>query len=174
MKVVIRKGFRRSFWPRFRILCPVIIRKGFGFTIAREFKFSKSSMYDFKDADQLDINKLFGFSIGWHHDMSFRFGWRPNKSLDGMDIFVYEYISSVRQSELKISTVELDRWYRYEIKYYPTIGYIQYIIRDDVLGRVTEMHPMELPEKKNIGYRLFLYFGGNRRCPHRMVIYERN
>lgn len=142
--------------------------------ICKQFMFTDSSMYNFNDNDQLDINKLFGFSIGHHHDNSFRFGWRPNRDLTKMEIVTYEYCDGIRIPEKKILEVELNKWYSYELKYCSVIKYMQYNIIDSNGIKVTSMHPIELKDEEKRGYTLGLYFGGNRKAPHNIVIYRKN
>jgi len=171
MQKKILKNKRRAF-PFFDLFIPVLIRKNKSKTIVRYFKFTDSTMYWFDDEDQHDVNKLFGFSIGLHHQNSFRFGWRPNEDLNKMEIVGYEYLNKLRIPTIPICDVELNRWYRYEMKYIAETKYFQYTVTD---GNETfsTAHPVKLKHKINIGYRLFLYFGGNKKAPHDMIIYRK-
>lgn len=44
------------------------------FVYKKYFKFTEQHKYNFTDENKYDINKLFGFSIGYHHNNSYRFG----------------------------------------------------------------------------------------------------
>jgi len=170
MKKTILKNKRRPF-PFFDFFIPVLIRKNKSFTIVRHFKFTDSTMYHFNDDDQWDVNKLFGFSIGLHHHNSFRFGWRPNSDLTKMEIVGYEYHNKVRTPTIPICEVQLNKWYRYEMKYNAKIGKVFYSVTDFNMIVGTSSN-IELKHKINWGYKLFLYFGGNKKSPHDMVIYQ--
>jgi hypothetical protein len=70
--------------------------------------------------------------------------------------------------------VELNKWYSYELKYCSVIKYMQYSIIDSDNVKITSMHPIELKDDKKWGYTLGLYFGGNKKAPHNIVIYKKN
>jgi hypothetical protein len=167
----IPKNKRRPF-PYFGFFIPILIRKGKSFSIVKNFKFSESTMYHFEDADQYDVNKLFGFSFGMHHIDSVRFGWRPNEDLSRMEIVGYEYINRLRVPTIPICEVQLNKWYKYELKYNGKANQIEYNISDGekAFGLI---HPITLKNKLNWGYRLDLYFGGNKKAPHDMIIYKK-
>jgi len=129
-------------------------------------------MYLFYDEDQHDVNKLFGFSIGMHHNNSFRFGWRPNEDLSKMEIVGYEYLNGLRIPTIPICEVYLDKWYRYEMKYIAETEQFQYTVTDGNETHST-IHPVTLKNNWNFGYRLYLYFGGNKKAPHKIVIYKK-
>lgn len=178
MKRTILKNFRRPFpWIEF---IPMVIKKDKSFSIIKRFNFTDSTMYFFNDDDQHDVNKLFGFSIGMHHTNSFRFGWRPNKDLTKMEIVGYEYHNKVRIPTIILYEVELNKCYRYEMNYLSGKQQVQYrIVEEDKFNlahdKVLAEHfsPVEL-NKNKWGYSLSLYFGGNKRAPHNMDIYQEN
>jgi len=138
--------------------------------------FTDSTMYFFNDEDQFDINKLFGFSIGHHHTNSYRFGWRPNSDLTKMEILGYEYHKKVRVPAKPICEVELNKWYRYEMIFFSITKEVKYCIYDENNVAVCgdERSPMELKHRIHFGYKLYLYFGGTKRAPHDMTIFEGN
>jgi hypothetical protein len=166
----IPKNKRRAFpYINFPIL--IFIRKSKSFSIIRNFNFSNSAIYQFSDADQLDVNKLYGFSIGFHHVNSFRFGWRPNKDLTKIEIVGYEYHNKIRIPTISICEVELNKWYKYEITYIPSTNEIQYVVMDSE-NIITKRSSIELKHKLSWGYKLYLYFGGNKKAPHDIIIYS--
>jgi len=170
MKKLIRKNTRRPF-PYFEFI-PHITFINRSFTISKRFKFTESAIYYFNDDDQFDVNKLFGFSVGMHHNNSFRFGWRPNKELNKIEIVGYEYHDKIRIPIIPICEVELNRWYTYSIKYSSSLKRVDYIVNDDFYNFFGSGDEINLKHKINFGYRLGLYFGGNKKAPHNMVIYR--
>jgi hypothetical protein len=172
MKKTIQKNKRRPF-PYFNILLPVLIKRNKSFSITKQFKFTDSALYLFDDEDQHDVNKLFGFSFGWHYKNSVRFGWRPNNDLSKMEIVGYEYLNKLRIPTIPICEVELNKWYKYELKYNGLTNQIEYIINDDN-ETFSTVHPITLKYKFNLGYKLYLYFGGNKKAPHKIIIFQKN
>lgn len=170
MKLIILKNKRRPF-PNLGLF-PVIINRNKSFSIIKHFKFSNSCIYHFDDDDQYDVNKLFGFSIGFHHNNSCRFGWRPNKDLTKIEIVGYEYHNKVRIPTIPICEVELNKWYEYKIIYLSGFKTVHYIVGDAVNNFVGGYNTIELKNKFSLGYTLRLYFGGNKKAPHNIVIYK--
>jgi hypothetical protein len=173
IKKVIHKNDRRPF-PYFDFFIPVIIFRNKSYSISKYFKFDSSTLYHFEDEDQYDINKLMGFSIGMHHNNSFRFGWRPNKDLSKMEIVGYEYLNKLRIPELPICEVKLDKWYKFELKYIAETGQIEYVVTDGNEIFSCKHPATNIKRKFNLGYKLYLYFGGNKKAPHDMIIYQDN
>jgi hypothetical protein len=170
MKKRIPKNKRRAF-PYFDFFIPVLIKRDKSFSIIKHIKFSESTMYFFEDEDQHDVNKLFGFSFGMHHNNSVRFGWRPNENLSRMEIVGYEYLNKLRIPTIPICEVQLNKWYKYELKYKGGIfGQIEYIVSNEDETHST-VHPIALKNESNWGYKLYLYFGGNKKAPHDMIIH---
>lgn len=149
MKVTILKNKRRPF-PFFKFPSLVIFRRTKSYSIKMRFMFSESCFYKFNDADQYDVNKLFGFSIGQHHNNSFRFGWRPNSDLSKMEIVGYEYLNKLRIPTLPICEVKVGKWYGYEIRYNAKTNYIEYSVtsEDENFGM---QHPVKQKNKIFIG-----------------------
>jgi len=171
VKLIIPKNFRRPF-PYFGIFLPIIINRGKSFTITKKFKFTESTIYQFNDNDQHDVNKLFGFSIGFHHVNSFRFGWRPNADLTKIEIVAYEYHDKIRIPTIPIREVELNRWYEYRLEYVAGRNEVHYIIMENSEYGAGVTSPIILKNKLNWGYKLDLYFGGNKKAPHKIIFYK--
>ena len=171
MKKTIKKNTRRPF-PWFNLPLLVFLKKGHTYSITKDIMFTDSAIYYFDDDDQFDVNKLFGFSCGYHHNNSFRFGWRPNIDLTKMEIVGYEYFNSVRTPTIPIHEVELNKYYNYTIEYNGITNEVIYTISDGVLSWVAK-RSIILNHKFNIGYKLYLYFGGNKKAPHDIIIYQK-
>lgn len=169
MKKVISKNKRRPHWS-FEFI-PILINREKDFEIAKCIVFSDSAIYKFDDEDQHDVNKLFGFSLGWHHKNSVRFGWRPNCDLSRIEIVGYEYINGLRLSTIPICEVDLNKVYKYRLTYNHQLERIEYWISDGDNQNAT-CHPVSIKRKYTLGYKLGLYFGGNKKAPHDIIIYE--
>jgi hypothetical protein len=172
VKLRILKNMRKPF-PFFIFPVPVFIWKKKSFEIIKNFNFDNSAIYHFDDADQADVNKLFGFSIGYHHNNSFRFGWRPTVDLLKIEIVGYEYHDKIRISTIHIVNVEVNKWYKYVMAYNADLNLVEYsVIDENNLG--TEISSsIELQKNLSWGYKLGLYFGGNKKAPHNITIYKK-
>lgn len=133
------------------------------------FMFTDSCMYDLKDEDQWDVNKLFGFSIGYHHHTSFRFGWRPLLEENLIEIVAYEYLDGVRQKTIPVHRVEPNKWGEYTIMYDPSHQIVHYLVSAGGF----EVHNISNKRKWGLGYTLGIYFGGNEKAPHKITIFRK-
>jgi hypothetical protein len=169
MKIKILKNKHYPF-PYFFTALPKWV--GDNTVMKRQFMFDESCLYDLHSEDQLDINKLFGFSIGWHHHTSFRFGWRPNIE-NKIEIFCYEYQDGIRQKPIKLCEVDINKWIRFQLTYSST-GIIKYFISYGNDFYWFYDSPVNIRKKTGLGYTLGLYFGGNQKAPHDIIIYKIN
>ncbi len=128
--------------------------------------FNESCRYDLSNKeDILDVNKLFGYSIGFNpHINSVRFGWNYNPKNDKIDLFSYIYEGGARKFEF-IKSVNFNH------KYYLSIDkekdYFSFHINDgiDIFGsKVKSNLDFE------IGFSLWPYFGGTSLAPHKISI----
>lgn len=138
-----------------------------------KFKFDKSCLFEVKDADDYDINKLFGFSFGWHHKNSIRLGWRPSALNEKkIQLFAYWYNHSIRSSGF-ICEIDADVIYRANINCYFQNNTIRISIVQEnnthLIGSFA-IQKFDFP-KIRLGYYLFPYFGGNKEAPHDMKIH---
>jgi len=168
MKIKIKKGkhypFPYFFWAR-----PIWVRKNKSTFKRADFRFTDSCMFNLKDEDQHDVNKLFGFSIGHHQkNSSFRIGWRPILDKNKIEIVAYEYHDGVRQATKSMGLVNLNQWYRCNVVYLPIFN--KSYFRFGTLE--TETH-VELKKKSGLGYTLGVYFGGNEKAPQDITILKR-
>lgn len=139
----------------------------------KKFKFDKSCAYDLKSIDQFDINKLFGWSQGYHETNSARFGWTWNLTKKKMEIHAYCHVKGKPpRVEEFICDVDLDVWYIGEIWVDNGNYYFRVLTEDrsEILGYTS----IESNYKVNIGYLLKPFFGGNQPAPQDMKIYLDN
>ena len=126
--------------------------------------FDESCKYDLAGPDQFDVNKLFGFSIGFnHHQESIRFGWRSFGQ--EIELSAYAYISGKRTIET-ICTVPLNT----QVDLFLAVESSNY--RWTVFTRNSLYRETKIPkgEPFSVGYSLWPYFGGNQSAPHDMEI----
>lgn len=125
--------------------------------------FKKSCLYVLPFPDKLAINKLFGFSYGLHHNNSARFGWHCVE--DHIALFAYCYINGKRQEKF-ITLVKPEQEYKLMISV-SNKKYVFTVFEGKSLIQRTIDKPNNLFK---IGYKLWPYFGGNRKAPHTMEI----
>ena len=125
--------------------------------------FNSSAIYESKDpVNQLDINKLYGFSdCNSHHQKnSARFGWRWNNN--SLEILAYVYNDGERKYQF-ITTVPLDTEVNYSLKItddsYQFFVDNSYVIMDRTSNCDVGFH-----------YLLYPYFGGDEPAPHDISI----
>ena len=179
MKIVIKKG-RHYPWG-IPLALPVWVKKNEGKFRTAKFMFTDSCMFDLKDEDQWDVNKLFGFSIGHHHNTSFRFGWRPKLETQTIEIVAYEYHDGFRFRTMPICEVELNTCYTFRIGYLPHINRSYYNVSDCKTDKLIKdrfivdfKNDVKLQKKWGLGYTLGVYFGGNEKAPHDITIYKKH
>lgn len=140
--------------------------KVIGNNLKYEVLFESSCAYDLGNANQFDVNKLFGFNAcnSLHHENSARFGW---VYLDGIiEIYAYVYENGVRDME-QIATVNIGEWNSFELintgaSYAFKVNNILYIW-DKENTCVTKYN-----------YMLYPYFGGDEVAPHDITIQLRS
>lgn len=172
MKVIIKKGHH---YPRLinRLNFPIMFKKDNGYMMSRVVTFTPDSLYDLKNANNLDTNKLYGFCphilptkeyLIPHHNDSFRWGWRVSKDLKTIELLPYTHIGDLtywgfgREIELNKEYL-LDIAYDKDMIYY----YIDYVC---VFSREYKRE-----EKYIVGYELGAYFGGNEVAPNDISFY---
>jgi len=140
-----------------------------------KFMFTDSCMFDLKDEDQWDVNKLFGFSIGHHHNCnSFRFGWRPILDNETIEIVAYEYHNGIRNKTMPICEINLYEWYSFKIIYNPILKTSGYRITSSTnISNFFVNDIYFLDKTYGLGYTLGIYFGGNETAPQDIIIYKK-
>ena len=113
--------------------------------------------------NQLDINKLYGFSDNnaLHHAFSARFGWRWSNN--ALRLFGYVYNDSIRSSA-EIGAIKIGTEYNCSIK----VNASTYTFTADGKSIVL---PRTSTTLKASGYKLFPYFGGDENAPHDINIW---
>ena len=141
---------------------PRVVRFFSGTKMSLSFVFDESANYEFTGAaasDQLDINKLYGFSDckSHHSENSARIGWRSNQGkIEIMAFthragkFYYESLGFVEPNRVNQGSISLS---------------------DDKKSYIYEMNEAKLvvdrgcDDGKAVGYALQPYFGGNQSAP---------
>jgi hypothetical protein len=149
----------------------------FGLTFKHKIKFracfTKSCLYDLKNNNNYDINKLFGFSTTWsHHRQSARVGWR---CIDGnkIQLLTYSYNDSKRAIEEAdmFAEVNIGDWFICEIIDLESSYQYRFSLENDPQNRITVSNNPKQKDWFLFHYLLFPYFGGNEPAPHNMKIY---
>lgn len=151
MKRFVKKGNHYSIHP---IGIHFGIRK-FKF----RFKLDGSCLYPILDADDYDLNKLYGFSYGYHHKNSIRIGWRPDER-DDKKIQLHSYVYNKGKRTMNyIDSIITDKWYEMEIETLLCNKVVFTLSDNKVLSKRTEDFVMP---KFIAGYFLDFYIGGNK------------
>ncbi|MFI5128872.1 MAG: hypothetical protein ACHQFX_02725 [Chitinophagales bacterium] len=127
-------------------------------------KFDSSAIYQTASSNnQLDVNKLYGFSDNNddHHHFSARFGWRWSEG--SLHLFGYTYNNSVMSYE-ELGTIRIGIEYTCSIK----INESNYIFS---LDENSKTMPRSSTTPTAVGYRLYPYFGGDEAAPHEINIW---
>lgn len=164
----IPKGFHRPL-----SLIPPFLRKpeisDDYISIEKRVIFPDSCRYGLDNGDQDDWNKLFGFCFGvlGIHRNSARVAWRYVPESDHVELSLYTYINGERDYYIcynvpvnSICKVNL----LYDRKEKRMILFVEGKFYSSVRKEVS------FPDKPVFGCGL--YFGGNRRAPHNIKIYE--
>jgi hypothetical protein len=155
MNFTILKGSHYSNGALYKLLNLVNTKNELAYLV----KFDRSCIYDLGSSDNEDINKLFGYSLGWnHHVNSARFGW--NSKLGKINIYSYVYDREKRISNL-IDTLDTESEHLLKL----TLLDDNWIFEVD--GKVSQV---EVYQTFKTGYKLWPYFGGNIVAPNDMSI----
>jgi hypothetical protein len=157
----VKKGKHKFFPLSFKPFCKD--------KLEAKIKFDKSCLYNLNNQDQLDINKLFGFSKGHHHWNSYRFGWRcvGNK----IELLAYLYINGKRinewEQDIHLTYLEVDKLYKLSLKSSHNKCYFKVL---DEFNQLIVIREYPVLSRFKVGYRLNPYFGGTSTAPHNMEI----
>ena len=127
-------------------------------------KFDSTAIYSNVNPDnQLDINKLYGFSDNNspHQQFSARFGWRWSDN--ALRLFGYVYNNGIRDSR-ELGIVSIGTENNCSIKVNPK----SYIF--SLNGKIDSL-PRTSTTVKATGYKLYPYFGGDETAPHNIYIW---
>jgi hypothetical protein len=165
LKWIINKGCHFSlsnFWQRF-------IPKIGTSPVNYKFNIPKETYFPYVDPNDLDINKLAGFSFLNHHTNSVRIGWVPNfKKENTISLYIYIYNKSIRYS-YPFADIDCDKDYRVEISFNASQHYVSFEIFDENDVHIKKQSAEFAIPKFRIGYFLWFYFGGNKTAPKEMV-----
>jgi hypothetical protein len=141
---------------------------GFTFKDKISFKaeFDESCLYDLESVNNLDINKLFGFSTTlWHHNQSARVGWRRHGD-DSIELLTYSYDNKKRIYQT-LGIVKPDQEFTCTIEDIET-HYVYTFNDGNTFKKVSDP---KLGDKLWFKYFLWPYFGGDQTAPQNMLIY---
>lgn len=160
MKVLtIRKGWHKSCFK---------LKFAWGNKFSFKCSFDKNCLYEIKDSDKYDINKLIGLSNSMlgHHTSSIRIGWR---CLDGENIQLVSYIydEEIRWHEKILTTVKPEQVFSAVIKFDRQNTLISIKRNGD---KIEKDYFFDIKENCKLRYFLWPYFGGNKKAPHKMTI----
>ena len=126
------------------------------------FKFDSSCLYSINDTDDYDLNKLYGWSMGMHHNDSLRIGWRPDeREANRIQIHTYMYNKKKRNMNF-ISRVDVDKWYEMDIEIL-LCNKVAFTLSDETgryIAKVVEEN-FVIP-KFTSGYFLDFFMGGDK------------
>lgn len=159
MKFTIKRGKHYSN----NFIYKIINFFNFKNSIKRKIYFDETSLYEDDTIDKFDVNKLVGFSMGFHHINSYRFGW--NCLNNKIYLYAYAYVDGVRVIK-DMCNIELNTEHTLTIKVNGSKVVFMVFVNGKILSRVT----LDKPKNKMIGYNLWPYFGGNKLAPHDIVI----
>lgn len=127
-------------------------------------KFDSTAIYQTVSSNnQLDVNKLYGFSDNndQHQNFSARFGWRWS---DGaLRLFGYVYNNGVMSYE-ELGAISIGVEYTCSIK----VTASSYIF---TLNEGSKNMPRASTTATAVGYKLYPYFGGDEAAPHDINIW---
>lgn len=132
--------------------------------LERTVMFDESCKYSLPKADQRDVNKLFGYSVGLdHHKNSARFGWHWYQGSIHVSAYVYR---DGERSDLPITELDLNTWYQFSLEAQTESDC--FVIRDH--ESTIAIANIERRVKFRGGIQLWPYFGGNCPAPHDVSI----
>jgi len=156
----IRKSHHHSDGFLFKLFSSIHISNRLEYIV----EFDPSCIYELPNEDQYDINKLFGFSSGYHHTNSARFGW----NWDGKHLHIYSYCYINKKRDISyICSIELEKEYKFIIIDKKT-QYLFTIIDQEI----NHIYQTSINKQSTLlpGYQLWPYFGGNCKAPHNIKI----
>jgi hypothetical protein len=127
-------------------------------------RFDSSAVYKtVASSNQVDINKLFGFSDNnaQHHQYSARIGWRWSNN--ALRLFAYVYNDGV-VSYKELTTVAIGAEINCSIK----VSGNSYVF---TVGDKVDTMPRTSTTEQAVGYKLYPYFGGDEMAPHAISIW---
>jgi hypothetical protein len=132
--------------------------------LSRTVMFDESCEYSLPTEDQRDVNKLFGYSVGFdHHQNSARFGWHWYRGSIYVSAYLYR---DGERIDLPLTKLNLKTWYQFSLEAQAESDC--FVIRDHESTLV--IANIERRAKFRGGIQLWPYFGGNNSAPHDVQI----
>lgn len=178
---------------------PVISKPKIGDTLAYWFRLDESCIYDHGDSDQLDANKLPGFTdclyesimkIKPQHQNSCRIGWRWNLEKECFEAAPYLYVNGARKNEFdqpapNVVEFQPNEWVGVRIKITKDGWLVDLAVAKKSVENPSRISDASMDRRKSYHYyytpdcdsplrfKLYFYFGGNEKAPHPMKMYMR-
>ncbi|MCC6721760.1 MAG: hypothetical protein IT243_06115 [Bacteroidia bacterium] len=134
------------------------------------FCFSNNCIYDLKDDDNRDVNKLYGLGFGInHHNNSIRIGWNCEKKNGNIQLHAYYYNNSKRNIAY-ICEVKTKVICHCVLSFDRVLNKFFIYVKDDE-KTINAEFKFDFKECKKWGFKLYPYFGGNKTAPHKMSLY---
>lgn len=143
--------------------------------------FDDTIKYNIGKEDQADVNKLFGFSYGYHHNNSDRIGFRYDLTTSKVQLVLYSYSDGNRLPTMIIDSVDVNEQFAISLLVQltateRTITCKLVHINDNEEEKQEKTFKINIADttsmKKKIKYSLGLYFGGNQVAPRTINIHE--
>jgi len=130
----------------------------------RTISFSKECWWKTpRNNDDYDINKLCGFSYGFHQKNSLRIGWIPDfKNKNQIILFAYWHNNSSQHFFKYLTSIPTETQFDVEIVCGKKKAYFK------INKKITSI-AFKKPSF-TLGYYLYPYFGGNNTAPNNMTI----
>lgn len=126
--------------------------------------FDSNCEYELYNEHQLDINKLYGISFGYHLKDSFRIGWNYNPNRKVIELWAFMHQNNKMSWEYLGDSI-VEKNIKFNIQFRKTINTIVINWGENQKEIIT----FKFPETK-WGYYLFPYFGGTFKAPNTMNI----
>lgn len=133
-------------------------------------QFTESCKYNLGNDNQLDVNKLFGVSFGYHQLNSIRLGWNYDIITDNINLYAYIYMNGI-QLTYYIAPLTINTIWNIELGFVEKSG--MFWVHVEPYGvydqNIYKEFYYSFPNIK-LGYYLFPYFGGDEVAPHDIKI----
>lgn len=138
-----------------------------------DFEFCKNCWFEKIEEDDYDVNKLLGYSYGYHHRNSIRLGWVPAHKKNEFELYLYRYEKGIRKINYLINVNANESYnvlFEEIIEENKLIVTIKNLSNNDktnsqfLLRFFSHQYP-----KIRLGYSLWFYFGGNKTAPQNMA-----
>lgn len=139
-------------------------KDNFGFVFKIDFEH-----FEPRNEDDKDVNKLFGFSFGHHHNNSIRLGWLPvlgNEST--VELFLYYYNKAnpnYRGTFSESGPVIESLGFILKNTFHTCTIADNHVSIEHAGGYSNDTHYLFVKPKFKLGYLLYPYYGGDNTAP---------